>query len=231
MNHKTIKQLPDRDRPYERCLKAGTGALSDAELLAVILRTGTSGTTSVELANEILESRAGAQGLLGLYQASIADLCKIRGIGTVKAVQLQCIAELARRMAKAAAGEGSTFESARAIADYYMEDFRHLLQEKVLLLMFNTKGRLLCEQTVSVGTVNRSCISPREIFMEALRHHAVYVILLHNHPSGVAAPSGEDDQLTRQLAEAGNLIGIPLMDHIVLGDRCYFSYREQEMLQ
>lgn len=231
MNHSTIKGLPDTERPYEKCLKNGPTALSNAELLAVILRTGTKGTSSVELAREILSRSKVKSDLLGLHYLTISDLCRMKGIGIVKAVQIQCITELSRRMAKAVAGEKCVFTSAKAIADYYMEDFRHSTQEQVLLLMFDTKGTLLCEQIISKGTVNQSCISPREIFLEALEHHAVYIILLHNHPSGDVTPSPEDQMLTKRVWECGDLLGIALMDHIILGDKCYFSFREQGIIQ
>lgn len=226
MNHSTVKELPNAERPYEKCLKFGPGRLSDAELLAVILRTGTRGLTSVELAQEILKRSKKNAGLLGLHHLTVQDLCKIKGVGTVKAVQIRCITELSRRIAKAAAGDGISFHSASAIAEYYMEDFRHLEQEQVLLLMFDTRCRLLGETVISRGTVNQSLLSPREIFLCALNYHAVGIILLHNHPSGDATPSNEDFKITRRMKDSGELLGIELLDHIVIGDRCYFSFRE-----
>lgn len=229
MNH-TMKELSAEERPYEKCLQKGPSFLTDAELLAVILRTGSNGITSVELAREVLNCCKAGNSLLGLYELSIPALMQIKGIGKVKAVQLKCIAELARRMAKATAGEGHVFQSAAAIADYYMEDFRHCHQEMVLVLMFNSKCRLLCEHLVSKGTVNQSSISPREIFLEALAHHAVYIIVLHNHPSGDASPSREDIALTERIEASGHMLGIELMDHIILGDQCYASFREMGLL-
>lgn len=231
MNHYTVKGLPDDERPYEKCLKMGPASLTDAELLAVILRTGTRGITSIELAREILNRPKDKSNLLGLYGLTVSELCEIRGVGTVKAVQIQCITELSRRMAKARAGEGRSFHSAAAIAEYYMEDFRHLPQEQVMLLMFDTKGMLLKDEIISKGTVSQSCASPREIFLTALNHRAVYVILMHNHPSGDVTPSPEDHILTKRVREAGTMLGIPLMDHIILGDRRYFSFREQGIIK
>lgn len=226
MNSHTIKDLPDEERPYEKCLKYGPAFLSDAELLAVILRTGTQGASSVELAREILKRSRVKSDLLGLHHLTVSELCRIRGVGTVKAVQIQCITELSRRMAKAACKQGQIFTSAEAIAEYYMEDFRHLQQEQVLLLMFDTKGLLLKEQIISKGTVNQSCVSPREIYLAALEYHAVYIILLHNHPSGDTTPSPEDGHLTARVLQCGALLGIPLMDHIIIGDKRYYSFRE-----
>lgn len=228
--NRTMKEWSEDEKPYEKCLQKGAEYLTDAELLAVILRTGACGITSVELAREVLEHSKVENSLLGLYHMSISSLMKIKGIGKVKAVQLKCIAELSRRMAKATAGEGRYFYDAAAIADYYMEDFRHCHQEKVLLLMFNSKCKLLCEKVISTGTVNQTIVSPREIFLEALEHHAVYIVLLHNHPSGDPAPSEDDMLLTRRIGECGRMLGIELQDHIILGDRCYTSFYEEGIL-
>ncbi len=230
MDHYTLKDLPTMERPYEKCLEKGPEVLSDAELLAVILRTGTKGATSVELAREIL-SQSGCGGLVGLIQMKIPQLCKVRGVGKVKAVQIKCIAELSRRIAKTALhGETLCFDDPSVIAKYYMEDFRHMDQEHVMALMLDSKCHLLHEEVIAKGTVNQAPVTPREIFRIALSFQAVFVILLHNHPSGDVTPSGSDDQLTKRVAQAGNLVGIPLVDHIILGDRNYFSYKEKGLL-
>lgn len=229
--NRTMKELSESEKPYEKCLTKGAEYLTDAELLAVIMRTGANGINSVELAREVLEHAGNEQGLLGLYQMSIANLMQIKGIGKVKAVQLKCIAELSRRIAKATAGEGHYFHSAAAIASYYMEDFRHCQQEKVLLLMFNSKCKLLWEKVVSTGTVNQSSVSPREIFLEALEHHAVYIVLLHNHPSGDPSPSEADMLFTERVRESGKMLGVELLDHIILGDRQYVSFVEEGIMR
>ena len=148
----------------------------------------------------------------------------------VKAVQIQCVLELARRMAREEAGEGICFRTPASIAGYYMEDLRHREQEVLLLLMLNQKGRLLREKYMFKGTVNASVISPREIFLEALSARAVQIILLHNHPSGDARPSREDLNVTRRVREAGELLGIRLTDHIIIGEHAYMSFREENYL-
>lgn len=226
MNY-TMKELPVSERPYEKCSKYGCESLSDAELLAVILRTGTGGITSVELACEVLK-RTGEDHLSGLSKISIPELCQIRGIGPVKAVQIKCIAELSRRIAKSGPRKKQTFHSALDIAEYYMEDFRHADQEHVFVMFFNTKGHLLGDKIITKGTVNQSLITPREVYLEAVHNHASYIILLHNHPSGDATPSSEDISITRRMSEAGAILGIPLMDHIIIGDQCYFSFCEHQ---
>lgn len=228
MNY-TMKELPETQRPYEKCSIYGCEALSDAELLAIILRTGTGGMTSVDLACEILQ-KIGSDNLSGLYKISVPELCQIKGIGRVKALQIKCIAELSKRIAKSAVSRKQAFHSALEIAEYYMEDFRHSDQEHVLVVSFNTKGYLLNDKVITKGTVNQSLVTPREVYLEAMHHHAAYIVLLHNHPSGDAAPSQEDFYMTERIADAGQIIGIPLMDHIILGDRCYYSFCEHHTL-
>ena len=227
---RTIKQLPPQERPYEKCLKLGCRALSDAEPVEVIIRTGSVGDTSVELARRVLSMAGAEQNITGITGLSVSELTRIRGIGTVKAVQIQCAAELSRRMAKAKAQEGLSFTEPASIAAYYMEDLRHEEQECCMLMMLNTRNRLLGEKRLFVGTVNASLISAREIFLEALRYQAVYIILVHNHPSGDPSPSREDLLMTRKIKEAGMLIGIELLDHIIIGDRSYKSLREEKFM-
>lgn len=229
-NTTIMKHLPADELPYEKCLKAGAECLSDAELLAVILRTGSKGTNALELSREILDAGQPQKGLLGLYHMTIPELCRIRGVGEVKAVQLKCIAELSRRIARYSVEKTLCFRDAATIAGYYMEEMRHLEQEQMLLLMLDTKCNLLAQQFISKGSVNCSVISPREIFLLALQHHAVFVILLHNHPSGDPSPSEEDKSFTRRIYLAGELTGISLLDHIIVGDRRYASFREMNLL-
>lgn len=224
-----MKELPEQERPYEKCLKQGSAFLSDAELLAVILRTGTGGETSVDLARKVLMETGCDGNLAGLMRADFQKLKKIKGIGKVKALQLLCIAELSRRIARTSLGEKRLFQNAVEIARYYMEELRYCDQEQVMVMSFNTKGRLLAEKAVTRGTVNQSVVSPREVFLEALRNQASYIVLVHNHPSGDASPSQEDYQVTERIARAGTILGIELMDHVIIGDMCYYSFREHDM--
>lgn len=222
-----MKELPCSERPYEKCLESGPGSLSDAELLAVILRTGSRGHTSVDLAREILGSSRQEEGLLGLHRLSIRELLQIRGVGMVKAVQMKCICELSDRMASMSFREKQSFTSPESIAGYYMELLRHEEQERMVCLMLDTKNRFLGDEVISVGTVNSSLVSPREVFLKALQYHAVHIILVHNHPSGDASPSREDILVTERIRRAGELLGIRLLDHIVIGDRCFSSLLEE----
>lgn len=225
-----MKKIPDMERPYEKCQKFGASALSDAELLAVVLRTGSHGENVIGLAQRILY-HSGEDGILGLHRFSMEQLVKIRGIGKVKAIQLICILELARRLSKASVSESLSFTSPASIAKYYMEDLRHESQEVMKLIMINSKGRLISETEISKGTVNASLITPREIFIEALLRQAVAVVAMHNHPSGDPTPSSEDILLTKRIKEAGSIIGVELLDHIIIGNNCYVSLREKGILE
>lgn len=217
--------------PYEKLQKYGAEHLTDGELLAVILRTGTKNQTALDLGKSVLHHMNGEQyGLLGLHYMSLEQLQKIPGIGEVKAVQLKCIAEIAVRMAKKNAQKGLSFQKASSIADYYMENMRHRRTECVLLLMLNMKGRLLGEKILSTGTVNSSMLSPREVFLEAVLHDAANLILLHNHPSGDSRPSKQDVEITKTLHELGVMMNLPILDHIIIGDHQYFSFKESGYL-
>ena len=229
MSEITMKDLPLEQRPYEKGFTHGPEALSDAELLSVIIRTGTKKDSSLALSRKILEGEDG--GLLSLLHRSLPELMEIRGIGPVKASQLLCIGELSRRIwRQAASGETLSFHSPEAIAGYYMEEMRHREQEELRAMFFNTKQVLIKELLVSRGTVNASLATPREIFIEALRYRAVSLILVHNHPSGDPSPSREDVAFTKRVRLAGEVVGIALLDHIIIGDNAFMSLKERGML-
>lgn len=221
--------LPDALQPYKRCLESGPHVLNDAELLAVILRTGTVGVSAVEMTTALLEY-AGKQGLGILYSASVKQLLQIHGIGEVKAVQLLCIGELSKRISRTLAFSQLDLNNPRTIADYYMEETKHLKREEVRVMFLDVRYGLITDRVLSSGTVNASIISPREVFLEALKYEAVHIILLHNHPSGNPKPSREDFILTKRMCDAGELLGITVMDHIILGNNCYYSFAEHHAL-
>lgn len=225
-----VKELPTQERPYEKCLSFGPEYLTDAELLAIIIRTGTKGENSMFLANKILKASNSEKGLLGLCSLSRQELMNIKGVGKVKAIQIQCICELARRFSRLKACRGLQFTTPESIAEYYMQDLCHEKQEKLLLLMLNAKNKLIESKMIFQGTVNASYISPREIFIECLRYEAVNLILIHNHPSGDATPSKEDVLVTKRIKQVSELIGLQLLDHIIIGDHCYTSMRESGVI-
>lgn len=228
--HFTMRDLPKGERPYEKCFTHGPEFLSDAELIAAIIHTGTKGVKAIDVSRQILEKSNTVPGILGILNMSNEELMRIKGVGMVKAAQLKCIAELSKRIAKTKASNHIQLTSPSSIAEYYMEDLRHVEQEKVILAMFDTKNKLLGEKTVYIGTVNASLVSPRELFIEAMKNQAVYIVLLHNHPSGDPTPSKEDILLTKRVQKAGVLIGIHLIDHIIIGDLCYISLKEKNLM-
>ena len=227
-----MKSLPREEQPYEKCYAYGPEVLTDKELLSVILRTGKAGMNSLALAGQVLKATQDTAypGLQGLMHLSVSDLCTIPGIGKVKAMQLRCVGELSKRIASSRARGSLCFTNPETIADYYMERLRHQEQEVMMGMMLDTKGHLLKETEISKGTVNASAVSPREIFVEALRLHAVSIILVHNHPSGDPTPSQSDIDLTQRVKEVGELVGIHLVDHVVIGDMRHFSFRGEGLI-
>lgn len=231
MDRITMKDIPKDDRPYEKCLRSGAEALSDAELLSVIIRTGSREENSLVLAQKILALNYPKEGILGLLHLSLPELMQLKGIGSVKATQLLCIGELSKRIwKKAAVNESISFFNPVDIVNFYVEDMRHMEQEQLRIMLLNTRGALIRDLMISKGTVNSAAATPREMFIEALRYHAVNVIMVHNHPSGDPKPSQDDVNLTRRVREAGELIGIQLIDHIIIGDNAYISFKERGML-
>ena len=227
----TAKNSLRQDMPYERFIALGPEALSDAELIAIILRTGTRSFSALELAKRILRKTNGSdEGLNCLHHLSLQELKEIPGIGEVKAVKLKCMAEIAVRMSREKASGKLKFDSPRSVVEYYMEEMRHQEKEKILLLLLDNKLQFIEEYMISLGTVNSSLLSTRDVFIRALKVRASHIMLLHNHPSGDPKPSRQDILITRKIKEAGELMDIPLVDHIILGDGIYTSLKEEELL-
>ncbi len=227
-NYFTVKELPESERPYEKLEKKGSSSLTDAELLAIIIKTGSKNERCTELATKILASSE--NGLLSLHDLTISELMEFSGIGKVKAIQLKAAAEISKRMYKKSYERSVNLTSPKSIAMMYMEEFRHLKKEKIIMLNLNAKNQIISEVVLSVGTVNSSLINPREVFRMALKNNAVSIVLLHNHPSGNPTPSKEDLMITRDMVKASELIGIKLLDHLLIGDGKYTSLREEMIL-
>lgn len=223
--HITTDKLPQSERPYEKCMQYGTAYLTNAELLAVIIRTGTKKERAVDLAAKILMSSPDGT-LAGLNRLTVSELTKIHGIGRVKAIQVQCVLELAKRLARSTKENRICFSSPKVVAEYYMQQLRADMTEKVYMLALDTKCNLIREIALSSGSFNASLLAPREVFYEALKHGAISIIIIHNHPSGDPTPSKQDVTVTHRIADTGNLIGIELADHVIIGDNCYISMRE-----
>lgn len=220
--------MASSEQPREKCSRYGAQNLTDAELLAVILRVGAKDISALQLAQNFLAQKE--KGLLNLVYMTQEEMEKISGIGKVKAVQLKCIAELARRIAQTSREKEVRLNDPASVAAYYMESLRHESREKLLLAMFDAKSNLLGDAVISIGTVTNSLVSPREIFLKALEYQAVHIVLLHNHPSGDPAPSEADIRVTSRVMDSGSILGIALADHIIIGDNQYVSFRENGLL-
>jgi len=216
-----------RELPYERFLKSGPGSLTNAELLGVMLRTGTKGISAVETGRRILEIHdPQGQSLSMLPKLTMEELRTIPGIGEVKAIKLLCLSEITRRIVREKAHRAPVLNTPALIADLYMEDMRHLETERIVVLHLDAKMAFLGEDVLSTGSVNTAPISPREVFLKALERKAVQIVLIHNHPSGDPSPSRDDVLVTEEIIRAGDLLGIRLTDHIIIGDLCYYSFKE-----
>ena len=222
MDHKNRKYT-DPARPYERCLAHGASALTDAELIAVILRTGTRGLTAEGLAGRVLDLCPAGCGLPGLSTLTLQQLLGINGIGEGKAVQLMCLAELASRAARQHARSTLTVRDSGTVAGYYMEHLRHDEQENVICMMLDSRCHFIGDELITRGTCSEAPLSTRDLFLAAIRWRAVNIVLVHNHPSGDPTPSRADILITEKVREAGELLDISLVDHIIIGDRRYVS--------
>ena len=222
-----ITDLPENERPRERLLKYGADALSNGELLAIILRTGTMGENIISLSNRIIKECGGLNGLLS---SSSEEFMNLNGIGEAKAAQLLALAEISKRFKTFKAGEEYKISQPKDAAELVMENMRYLKQEYLKLLMLNTKNVVIAVKDVSIGSLNSSIVHPREVFCEAIKKSSASIIICHNHPSGDPTPSNEDINVTHRLRESGKLLGIDLLDHIIIGDGKYISLKEKGIL-
>lgn len=219
-----MKDFPKEERPRERFIQYGAESLSNQELIALVLRTGTKEASVLTLAQRVL-SHFG--NLRMLKEATLEELTKINGIGPAKAIQLLTSIELGRRIVNSTAEERYVIRTPEDGANYVMEEMRFLRQEHFVCLYLNTKNQVIHKQTIFIGSLNSSIVHPREVFREALRRSAASIICLHNHPSGDPTPSREDIEVTKRLSECGKLIGIEVLDHIIIGDKRYVSLKEK----
>ena len=229
-HNKTMKQLPFSERPYEKFEAYGAEQLSEKELLSVIIRTGTKKDRADQIALQLLD-RCGENGIQALWNMGMEQLKAIPGIGKVKAIQILCVCELAKRLACGKRLLGTKISSSEDIFSYYNIYLKHHEKECLILLVLDSKNRVLSEEILSIGTINSAIADPREIFLSALRKNGVSIILLHNHPSGDPNPSMEDIMSTKRIAEAGKILGIPLHDHLIIGQNNYISMRAEKFLE
>jgi DNA repair protein RadC len=224
MGYQSIKQWPEGERPRERLLIHGAQSLSDAQLLAIILRTGGGGKSAIDLAIELLNSLG---SLRKIDNASPNEFDSFKGMGKAKIAQLKAAFELSRRLVEISHEKGPVFSSGQDVFNYYHQRLKDLKKEVFRCAMLDAKNRLLKESRVSEGTLTNSLIHPREAFRDAIRESAASVIFVHNHPSGDPGPSREDISITERLVDVGELIGIRVLDHVIIGDGSYTSMMEK----
>ena len=224
----TIKDMPGSERPREKLMKHGVKYLSNAELLALLIGTGAREKSALELAKSVLAMEE--EGISYLANCMPEELCRIKGIGAAKACRLTAAIEIGKRVATAPRGTAVQLDSPGDIADLFMEEMRYERKEFFKVLLLNTKNEIIMIDNVAVGSLDLTVIHPREVFQSAMRKSASAVVLVHNHPSGSPAPSPQDLKTTAQLVEAGKILGIIVLDHLIIGDGVYISMREQMLM-
>lgn len=227
-NHKTMKEMPESERPREKLIKSGAASLSNAELIAAILGNGSQKLSALQLAHHVID--LDKKGVSHLAGASFEELCGLKGIGSSKACQLMATAELGKRIYVEKSQIKVKIGGPGEIADLLMVEMRHFTREVFKVVLLDTKNYVLSIEDVSIGSLNASIVHPREVFHRAIKRSANAMILVHNHPSGHPEPSTEDKRVTERLVEAGQVIGIQVLDHIVIGDMRYFSFKEHDLM-
>ena len=221
-----IKDLPVSERPRERLLKYGPETLSEAELMAIVLQTGTRGQNVLTICRQIFQTAS----LKRLSRSSISELTKNPGIGPSKACQIISLFELSRRLETYTENPKQKIKEPEDIFRYIYPRIREEKQEKFIILCLDTKNQIISDETIFIGGLDVSIAQPREIFKAALLESAASIVLIHNHPSGDPTPSREDIEITNRIAESGKILGIPVCDHIIVGDGCYVSLKQEELI-
>lgn len=223
----SITDWPLSERPREKLLHQGASALSDAELLAIFLRTGVKGKSAVDLARDLLNDFGSLRALLESTQPSF---CAAHGLGVAKYVQLQAVLEMSRRHLRSSIERGDAMENPQQVREYLSLKLRHQSREVFACLFLDNKHQVINYETLFLGTINAAAVYPREVVARALANNAAAVVLAHNHPSGVAEPSMADQQITERLVKALNMIDVRVIDHMVVGDREVVSFAERGLL-
>lgn len=222
----TIRDMTLEERPREKMILNGASCLSDAELLAILIRTGTKELNAIQLGQAIIDK---ADNIRYLQDLTFEELKSINGIGQTKALQIKAALELANRISSYKPPKYK-IKNPWDVYKYYMESLRYQYKEIFKVVLLNTKNQIITDVEVSMGTLNSSLVHPREVFREAIRRSSNKIILLHNHPSGNCEPSKEDKNITNRLKESGEIIGIEVIDHIIIGDGIYFSFKENMLI-
>lgn len=228
MNNYTIKEISKNDRPMEKMLRYGHEVLSDTELLAIMLGSGTKSRNAIQLAEDVLKVHFKNKSLLYTSPDRLMD---VKGIGLSKATRILAGLELGKRLGKLDRFSSISLTNPQSVADYLFEFFRDSYREEFIILILDTKNRVTMTKTISLGSINQTLVHPREVFRFAILNNANSIILGHNHPSGDPTPSKEDILITNRLIKAGQLIGIQVLDHFIIGNMAYVSLKEKKIIE
>ena len=228
MHIKTIKEIPLNDRPREKMAANGAAVLTDAELIAILLRTGTAEKSAIDIASEMTADGGLYKRLAGITRLN--ELTNIKGLGQAKAATVLAALEIGRRIASAKPIEKIHLSCPQDVADFLMPRLRYAAKEQFVVILLNNKNKVIGTEVVSEGSLSSSIVHPREVFAPAILHHAAAIMVAHNHPSGDPKPSIEDEEVTRLLLRSGKVLGIPMIDHVIIGDGNYYSFLENEAL-
>ena len=226
MHIKTIKEIPLNDRPREKMAANGAAVLTDAELIAILLRTGTAEKSAIDIASEMTADGGLYKRLAGITRLN--ELTNIKGLGKAKAATVLAAIEIGRRIASAKPIEKIHLSCPQDVADFLMPRLRYAAKEQFVVILLNNKNKVIGTEVVSEGSLSSSVVHPREVYAPAILHHAAAIMVAHNHPSGDPKPSIEDEEVTRLLLRSGKVLGIPMIDHVIIGDGNYYSFLENE---
>ena len=228
MHIKSIKEIPLNDRPREKMAANGAAVLTDAELIAILLRTGTAEKSAIDIASEMTADGGLYKRLAGITRLN--ELTNIKGLGQAKAATVLAALEIGRRIASAKPLEKIHLSCPQDVADFLMPRLRYAAKEQFVVILLNSKNKVIGTEVVSEGSLSSSVVHPREVYAPAILHHAAAIMIAHNHPSGDPKPSFEDEEVTRMLSRSGKVLGIPMIDHVIIGDGNYYSFLENEAL-
>ena len=226
-NYFMIKEMPTLERPREKMINYGSNSLSNAELLAILIGSGNAKQNAIELSRDIINNFG---GLIALTDITHEELISIRGIGDAKACNILAALELNKRVSAYALNKRMKITSPNDVCNLFMDELRYDKKEKFIIVLLNTKSEIISKELISIGNLNYSIVHPREVYKYAIKKSAASVLFIHNHPSGNPDPSKNDKNITRRLTEVGEIIGIDVIDHIIIGNNRYFSFKENDLI-
>ncbi len=226
-NYFMIKEMPDLERPREKMANHGTQVLSNAELIAILIGSGNKRQNAIELSTEIINTFG---GLNKLTDVTYEELLTINGIGTAKACNILASLELNKRISQSSLNKKMKITSPTDVCNIFMDELRYEMKEKFIIILLNTKSEIISKEIISIGNLNSSIVHPREVYKYAIKKSAASILFIHNHPSGNPMPSENDKEITKRLTEVGDIIGIKVVDHIIIGNNQHFSFKEHNLI-